>query len=144
MKKQIIALMGVTILTIGILSGCGGRNESNSNTDTTEEVTSVQDTTDESTSSQDSSVEDTTTDEATSMANSENIISEDEAKNIAFEDAGVNEADVTRIRVSRDYDDGRQEYDVDFYVGTQEYEYTISAEDGAILEKDTDIDNDFD
>lgn len=36
-----------------------------------------------------------------------------------------------------------QEYDVDFYAGTKEYEYTISAEDGRILEKDTDIDIDF-
>lgn len=144
MRKRVIALMGVTILSISMLVGCGGRDNTNNESDTTKEVTSEQATGDDTTSSQDSTVEDTTANETTSVNNSDNIISEDEAKSIAFEDAGVNAADVTRSRVSRDFDDGRQEYDVDFYVGTQEYEYTISAEDGTILDKDTDIDNDFD
>lgn len=134
MKKQIITLMGVVILTIGMLSGCGGKDNSGNEADKNKEATSVQDTTENTTLSQDSTMETASAGETTSMK----IISEDEAKSIAFKDADVNESDVTKIRVRCDYDNGIQEYDVDFYIGVQEYEYTISAEDGAILEKDID------
>ena len=44
------------------------------------------------------------------------------------------QADATGVRVKRDRDDGRLVYDVDFYAGNAEYEYTIAAADGAVLE----------
>lgn len=67
-------------------------------------------------------------------------IGEDEAKRIALEDAGVQEADTAYMNVRLDYDDGVQVYDVEFYVaGTYtEYDYEISAADGAILSMDFD------
>ncbi len=70
-------------------------------------------------------------------------ITEAEAKAAALADAGVNEEDVSRIRVKKDLDDGRHIYEVEFYVDRQEYDYDIDASTGTILSKDYDIDDDF-
>ena len=68
------------------------------------------------------------------------FISETDAKKIAFDHAGVSEADVTGLRIKLDYDDGRQVYDVEFYSGNQEYDYEINAVDGTILSYDNEMD----
>ena len=62
------------------------------------------------------------------------------AKSVALTDAGVAEADTAYLRVKLDYDDGRQVYDVEFYVASTatEYDYEIDASTGAILSKDFD------
>ena len=61
-------------------------------------------------------------------------IGSDAALQAALAHAGVAQADATGVRVKRDRDDGRLVYDVDFYAGNAEYEYTIAAADGAVLE----------
>ena len=61
-------------------------------------------------------------------------IGSDAALAAALAHAGVAQADATGVRVKRDRDDGRLVYDVDFYAGNAEYEYTIAAADGAVLE----------
>ena len=61
-------------------------------------------------------------------------IGSDAALAAALAHAGVAQADATGVRVKRDRDDGRLVYDVDFYAGSAEYEYTIAAADGAVLE----------
>lgn len=70
-------------------------------------------------------------------------ISEDEAKRIALEDAGVAEADTAYLRVNLDRDDGVQVYDVEFYVASTntEYDYEINAADGSIRSMDYDAEN---
>ncbi|HIS26838.1 MAG TPA: PepSY domain-containing protein [Candidatus Pullilachnospira intestinigallinarum] len=70
-------------------------------------------------------------------------ITEEEAKNIALKDAGYTEADVTGIRVKQDRDDGRDIYEVDFYVQAEEFDYDIDRSTGQILSRDYDIDEDF-
>lgn len=65
-------------------------------------------------------------------------ITENEAKKIALDDAGVSESDVRLLTVKSDWDDGVLEYDVEFYVGTTEYDYEINAHSGAISCKDID------
>lgn len=70
-------------------------------------------------------------------------VTEESAKSIALSDAGISEADVSGIRVKRDRDDGRDIYEVEFYVDREEYDYDIDASTGTILSKDYDIDNDF-
>ena len=62
-------------------------------------------------------------------------IGKDAAKTAAFSDAGVTEDEITRLKVSKDHDDGRSIYEVDFTVAStgDEYDYEISAEDGSIL-----------
>lgn len=65
-------------------------------------------------------------------------VTEDEAKAIALGDAGVGEADVTRLRVKTDRDDGRRHYEVGFCVDDQEYEYEIDCDTGKIISMDCD------
>lgn len=70
-----------------------------------------------------------------------NLISEDEAKAIALEHAGFSAEEVKFTKVQLDFDDGRYEYEIEFNVGYEkEYDYTVNAENGAILEFDLDID----
>ena len=63
-------------------------------------------------------------------------IGKDKAAEIALTDAGFSEAEVTRLRVSQDRDDGQSIYDVEFTCGTTEYDYEILASDGDILSAD--------
>ena len=62
-------------------------------------------------------------------------ISRDEAKNIAFDTAGVVAEDVSRLTVELDYDDDarRWEYEVDFYADGAEYDIEIDANTGEIV-----------
>ncbi len=60
-------------------------------------------------------------------------IGKDEAQRIAMEDAGVNESEATRVRVSQDQEDGRKVYDVQFAQGSVDYEYEVLASNGDIL-----------
>lgn len=70
-------------------------------------------------------------------------IGEAEAKKVALENAGVQESDTTRIRVSKDRDDGMTIYDVQFDVNEKEYDYEINAENGEILSSDVDTDENY-
>lgn len=75
--------------------------------------------------------------------NSASKLTEEEVKSIAFQDAGVEESQVTKIRVHQEYDDGRDKYEVDFYVDNREYDYDIDSNTGEILSKDSEIEDDF-
>lgn len=75
--------------------------------------------------------------------NSASKLTEEEVKSIAFQDAGVEESQVTRIRVHQEYDDGRDKYEVDFYVDNREYDYDIDSNTGEIISKDSEIEDDF-
>ena len=70
-----------------------------------------------------------------------NFIGEAEAKRIALSDAGLSASQVTFLKVKLDTDDGRNEYDIEFYVGGTEYDYEIDAATGAINERDWDVEN---
>ena len=65
---------------------------------------------------------------------SDATISEEEAVRIALEDARVDETQSMRVRLDRD--DWRLEYEVEFTTADREYEYTIDASSGRILETD--------
>ena len=69
------------------------------------------------------------------------LLTKDEARDIALKHAGLSAADVSRLRVEFDYDDGRPEYDVDFRHGNYEYDYEIHAETGKIITSDKDWDD---
>ena len=68
-------------------------------------------------------------------------LSREEAIAIALKNAGLEESQVTRLKVEFDYDDGRPEYDVEFKHDGWEYEYEIHAESGKILRFDKDWDD---
>lgn len=63
-------------------------------------------------------------------------IGQDEAKKIAFEDAGVKESDTSRLKVEKERDDGMLQYDVQFSVNEKEYSYDINGSSGEIISAD--------
>ena len=62
----------------------------------------------------------------------------EQAKAIALKDAGFTESQVTIVRAWQDYDDGRLEYEIEFYKDNVEYDYEIDAATGKILSRDYD------
>lgn len=71
---------------------------------------------------------------------SDSCISADEAKSIALNKAGLTASDVTFRKAMMERDDGIMVYEIEFYQGRTEYECTINATTGAILEYSTDND----
>ena len=68
-------------------------------------------------------------------------ISVDRAKQIALNNAGVKESNAVFLRANLDWDDGRMQYEVEFYSGNTEYDYDIDAVTGAILSSDRELEN---
>ncbi len=62
-------------------------------------------------------------------------IGEDAAEAAALADAGVTADQAGHISRKLDYDDGRAEYEIEFYADGVEYEYDIDALTGAILSR---------
>ena len=73
-----------------------------------------------------------------STTSSANYIGIERAKEIALQNAGLSGAQVNFVKAKLDYDDGRAEYEVEFHHSFREYEYTIDATSGQILEMDRD------
>ena len=71
-------------------------------------------------------------------ANASGLINTASAKSIAFQHAGVSTSAATNVKVELDYDDGRAEYEVEFRCNGIEYEYTIDAASGTILDYEWD------
>lgn len=138
MKLKIL-ITALLLSIMAIVTGCGEKDKTSSDvsSDTTQLSESLADT---SVTEQSESTTNSTS-QSTNAANTS--ISEDDAKKIALKDANVSESDITGMRINQKIDDGISLYEVDFYVGNKEYEYEISAQDGSIRSKDTDIDNDF-
>lgn len=85
--------------------------------------------------------------DAVNSSNNQNapatVITEAEAKDIALTDAQVSESDIDAINVYLEYDDGFQIFNVEFYSNGLEYDYEINAVDGYVLDRDSEIDDDF-
>lgn len=62
----------------------------------------------------------------------------EEAIAAALADAGVAESDATALRCRADAEGRLPHYEVEFTVGTEEYDYDIHAETGKILSRDVD------
>lgn len=78
---------------------------------------------------------------ASQKADSGSYIGESRAKEIALNDAGVKESNAVFLKVRLDWDDGRAEYEVEFYSGNVEYDYDIDAITGAIRSSDRDLED---
>lgn len=63
-------------------------------------------------------------------------IGKDKATEIALEDVGLTQDDVTRLRVSKDREDGRSVYEVQFTNENTEYDYEVEASSGEIIKAD--------
>lgn len=76
-------------------------------------------------------------DSAQQPAVSDSQITLETAKETALLDAGLTVSGVTFTKEKQDTDDGIIVYDIEFYTGTDEYEYEINAQTGAIHSKKT-------
>lgn len=85
-----------------------------------------------------------TTDPNKVVLDASNVITEDEAKKVALEHAGIKESDVTNLKIKLDTEDGIKEYEVEFFSGNTEYDYDINAISGEIISFDNDVEDDFD
>lgn len=79
--------------------------------------------------------------EKPNASSSDAKISKSKAKSTALNHAGVKETDISRYQVELEKDDGVWKYEISFNVGKTEYDYTINAENGQILESEKDIDD---
>ena len=66
----------------------------------------------------------------------ESYIGVERAKEIALKDAGLSASQVSFVRAGLDWDNGRMEYEVEFWKDNVEYDYEIDAYTGTILHSD--------
>ena len=114
-KKSIIVTVVLFTLATAILSGCGTTgNNATGNQGTDGQTAEASD------------------------------IGKEKAQEIAFADAGVNEADISGLRVSRETEDGVEVYEVKFTdsAAAMEYDYEIQVSDGTIRKVEKDKVND--
>ena len=114
MKRTLFTILIVSLLAISV-TGC--TSTENATTDTADEAASPA-------TSAPSPADGNTTGIG-------NIITMEEAKEIALTDAGLTEANVTFVKTELDTDNGRQEYEIEFYSGNKEYDYEIARVPGA-------------
>ena len=63
-----------------------------------------------------------------------------DAERVALEHAGVDKASVVGLWSNYDWDDGIAAYEVEFHHGDYEYDYSIHADSGRVLECDREYD----
>lgn len=68
-----------------------------------------------------------------------NTINANQAKEIALKDAGVSTSDATFTRAALEKENGRSVYDVEFSTKDSSYEYTISPNDGGIIDRNVEV-----
>ena len=73
---------------------------------------------------------------------STSYIGKEKAKEIVFNHANVKESQVTNLWIEMDSDDGQMIYEVEFNVGSKEYDYEVSATSGKVIDYDVETDDD--
>ena len=71
----------------------------------------------------------------------ESYIGVERAKEIALKDAGLSASQVSFVRAGLDWDNGRMEYEVEFWKDNVEYDYEIDAATGSVVSYDYDAEN---
>lgn len=66
-------------------------------------------------------------------------LTEQEALDIALEQAGVTRENIMELENKLEMDDGILVYEIDFLSGTTEYSYDVNAATGEIVERDRDL-----
>ncbi|WP_242956822.1 PepSY domain-containing protein [Flavonifractor sp. An82] len=76
-----------------------------------------------------------------STPDASNYITAEQAKSAALSHAGVSANDAIFVKAGLDWDDGKVQYEVEFYAGNTEYDYDIDAVSGAVLSYDREWDD---
>ena len=63
-------------------------------------------------------------------------LTKDEAKQIALDKAGVTAAEATFTKARLDYDDGREEYEFEFFANGKEFDIDVDADTGRVVKFD--------
>ena len=63
-------------------------------------------------------------------------LTKDEAKTIALDKAGVTAAEATFTKARLDYDDGREEYEFEFFANGKEFDIDVDADTGRVVKFD--------
>ncbi|MBQ5990644.1 MAG: PepSY domain-containing protein, partial [Oscillospiraceae bacterium] len=63
-------------------------------------------------------------------------LTKDEAKQIALKESGVTAAEATFTKAKLDYDDGREEYEFEFYADGKEFDVDVDANTGRVVKFD--------
>lgn len=81
-------------------------------------------------------VDEVIVDETTGTGNDDTakVMTEDEAKAIVFEDAGVVTSDATNVKVEKKTEDGIAVYEIEFDAKGVNYDYVIDAKTGVLIE----------
>lgn len=70
-------------------------------------------------------------------------ISPEQAKEIVLKHAGVSPAEAGFIKVKQDFDDGITEYEIEFWKGSTEYDYTVNAANGQIISHKQEVNQNY-
>ena len=122
MKKLSLAAIIVTV-SISLIGCTNSGVANNGNGNNTE--SSIQDSSESS--------------KQNNNVNNTGDISLDKAKEIALSHAGLSSDQVTFVQANKDFDDGIQKYDIEFYCNGKEYDYEINAYNGQIIQYDYDM-----
>ena len=63
-------------------------------------------------------------------------LTKEEAKQIALDKAGVTAAEATFTKAKLDYDDGREEYEFEFFANGREFDIDVDANTGRVVKFD--------
>jgi len=133
MKYKVLAILSLFSLSL-VLVGCGNNSTPIRDSSTPLDVSQPSDTETVTISPvPDSAITETASDAVE--------ITEDGAKTIALDHAGVSESDVSFINVHLERNDGQNIYEIEFISGSTEYDYDINAANGEIAGYDTDIED---
>lgn len=134
MKKNSICL--VLLLCAMLLGGCSADGTSGQTGKESQDKSGTQDMQSKTTLEDGASASDGST-----QVQSDGI-TEQEALAVALTHAGVKEDNVTSQRIQRDYEDGKEVYDIEFYADGNEYEYEIGVTDGSVVKADFEVGKD--
>ena len=132
MNSRIAALLSASALAAALFTGCAQASADSSKDDSLVLYPSAE----KAASSQASSASAGT---ASAASSSDDLLSEEEARRIVLEHAGLTEDQVTFVAFEMDRGRYRTEYDLEFYAGSEEYDYEIDAATGEILSFDRDM-----
>lgn len=135
-------LTGLTAIAFAVsLAGCNTSAPGNQSTTAPTAPVTTTAAPAETTAAIEAAAADSAASTVTPVANSSVSITEAEAKATALTHAGLTESDVTYIYANLDWDDGRQEYEVEFFSNNTEYDYNIDAASGSIISYSRDYRN---